>query len=182
MFKSFTELCSSGARSLSFAHLVISNLFLSEAATAEIGPGRPIAVSKYRSLQALVSAVKQGCSPTSDILGGADVSLRLVSFLEETQRRTWSNMRAVLSRYVAPLFGAYFPISLDVVAIVPCLSPQRTCNGPCRSIMPLRVLNAEQFSKVHFVSCLTFKQCRYFADTFVFFAQHVPQRREITSR
>jgi hypothetical protein len=84
-------------------------LFLSEAATAEISPDRPITVSKYRSLQALVSAVKQGCSPTSDILGEADVSLRLVSFLEETQKRTWSNMRAVLSKYAAPLFGAYFP-------------------------------------------------------------------------
>ena len=87
--------------------LSLSNLLPSEAAIAEISPDRPIAVSKYRSLQAFVSAVKQGCSPTSDVTGEADVSLRLVSFLEETRRRTWLGMRAVLSRYTVLLLHNY---------------------------------------------------------------------------
>lgn len=71
----------------------------SEAAISEISPGGSITVSKYRSLQAFVSAVKQGCSPPGDVTGEADVSLRLVSFLEETRRRTWLGMRTVLSGY-----------------------------------------------------------------------------------
>jgi hypothetical protein len=79
------------------------NLLPSESATAEISPDHPITVSKYRTLRSFVSAVKQDCSPPG---GGAvdgavetNVSLRLVSFLEETQRRTWLNMKAVLSKY-----------------------------------------------------------------------------------
>jgi RAD50-interacting protein 1 len=88
--------------------LVISILPFSEAATAEISSDRPIVVSKYRALQALISAVKQGCSQVSDITGGIDVSLRLVSFLEETRRQTWLNMKAVLSRSVALAFNACF--------------------------------------------------------------------------
>ena len=109
MFRSFTEPCSSGvprrfpypSGDLKYAP--------SEAATEEISPEHPIAVSTYRSLRAFVSEVKQGCSPQ----GGADeanTSLRLVSFLEETQRRTWSNMRAVLSEYAVLLLDGYFSL------------------------------------------------------------------------
>jgi len=42
----------------------------------------------------------------SDVVGEIDKPLRLVSFLEEIRRQTWSNMKAVLSRYNVPLFGA----------------------------------------------------------------------------
>jgi hypothetical protein len=111
----------------------LSNL-PSGAAIAEISPDRPISVSKYRSLQAFVSAVKQGCSPTGDVTGEADVSLRLVSFLDETRRRTWSGMRAVLSRYVVPPLHDYFSHQSGHRCTVLYLSPRRTCNGPCRSI------------------------------------------------
>jgi hypothetical protein len=86
--------------------LVISILPFSEAATAEISSDGPIVVSKYRALQALISAVKQGCSRVSDTTGEVDISLRLVSFLEETRRQTWLNMKAVLSRSVALVFNA----------------------------------------------------------------------------
>lgn len=82
--------------------LIVSKLPFSEAATAEISPNRPIIVSKYRALQALVSAIKQGCFPASDVTDEVGISLRLVSFLEETQGHTWSNMKAVLYRYVIP--------------------------------------------------------------------------------
>src|SRR6266850_1750057 len=99
MFRSFTEPCCSGTWHPFSRRLTLFNLLPSEAAIAEISPDRQITVSKYRSLQAFVSAVKQGCSPTGDVTGEADVSLRLVSFLEETRRRTWLGMRAVLSRY-----------------------------------------------------------------------------------
>ena len=61
-------------------------------------------------LRGFVSTVKQGCSPPGIGAGEANVSLRLVSFLEETQRRTWLNMRAVLSKYTAPLFNDYFAL------------------------------------------------------------------------
>ena len=80
----------------------------SETATAEINPGHPITVSKYRSLQAFISAVKQGCSSQCSGADEANSSLRLVSFLEETQRRTWLNMRAVLSKYATLLSDDYF--------------------------------------------------------------------------
>ncbi|KAI0304653.1 TIP-1 family-domain-containing protein [Russula brevipes] len=103
-----------------YVQVIHRALQLSEAATAEISPDRPITVSKYRSLQALVSAVKQGCSPTSDILGEADVSLRLVSFLEETQRRTWSNMRAILSSaLLVASENLQWPMPVDYAAASP---------------------------------------------------------------
>ena len=83
-------------------------LITSEAAVEETSPNRPIIVSAYRSLQAFVSAVKQGCSQVDDVTGGMGMSLRLVSFLEDTRRETWSKMKAILFTYVAMLFVAYF--------------------------------------------------------------------------
>jgi hypothetical protein len=79
----------------------------SEAATAEISPDHPIVVSKYRSLRAFISAVKQGCSQQSSGMSEANSSLRLVSFLEETQRRTWLNMKTILSKYTSLLLDYY---------------------------------------------------------------------------
>jgi len=73
----------------------------------ETNPDRLITVSTYRSLQALVSAVKQGCSQVDDVTGGTGMALRLVSFLEETRRGTWSKMKAILFTYVALLFDVY---------------------------------------------------------------------------
>jgi hypothetical protein len=70
----------------------------------EISPDRPITVSAYRSLQAFVSAVKQGCSQVDDVTGGLGISLRLVSFLEDTRRGTWSKMKAILFTYAVVLF------------------------------------------------------------------------------
>jgi hypothetical protein len=93
---------------LSHTCLIVSSLPFSEAATAEISPDGPIIVSEYRALQALVSAIKQGCSRVGDVTGEVDISLRLVSFLEETQRQTWLNMKAVLSGYVALAFNTCF--------------------------------------------------------------------------
>jgi RAD50-interacting protein 1 len=90
------------AETQTHSSFIVSNLPFSEAATAEICPNSPIIVSKYRALQTLVSAVKRGCSPASDVAEEVDISLRLVSFLEETQGQTWLNMKAVLSRYVTP--------------------------------------------------------------------------------
>ena len=106
MFRSFTKPYSSGVPQR-FSHPSRDlKSAPSEAATEEISLDHPITVSKYRSLRAFVSAVKQGCSPQ----GGADeanTSLRLVSFLEETQRRTWLNMKAVLSECGVPLLDDY---------------------------------------------------------------------------
>jgi hypothetical protein len=82
----------------------------SESAAAEISPDHPINVSKYHTLRGFVSAVKQGCSPPGSGAGEANVSLRLTSFLEETQRRTWLNMRTVLSKYIALLLNDYFSL------------------------------------------------------------------------
>lgn len=99
---------------VSHAHFRPLNPLPSESAAAEIRSNHPINVSKYHALRGFVSAVKQGCSPTGSGAGEANVSLRLVSFLEETQRRTWLNMRAVLSKYTALLLNGYISlISLD---------------------------------------------------------------------
>lgn len=98
MFRSSTEHCSSGVPQRFSRPSAVSNLLPSESAVAEISPDHQIDVSKYHTLRDFVSAVKQGCSP-QDGAGEANVSLRLVSFLEETQTRTWLNMRAVLSKY-----------------------------------------------------------------------------------
>jgi len=110
MFKSFTEPCSSGAPQRFSRPSAISNPFPSESAVAEISPDHPINVSKYHTLRGFVSAVKQGCSPPGSGAGQANVSLRLVSFLEETQRRTWLNMKAVLSKYTALLLNDCFSL------------------------------------------------------------------------
>jgi hypothetical protein len=88
----------------------VSNSLPSESAAAEISPGHQINVSKYHALRGFVSAVKQGCSPPGSGGGEANVPLRLVSFLEETQRRTWSNMRAVLSKYTTLLSNVCFSL------------------------------------------------------------------------
>jgi hypothetical protein len=113
MFRSFTEPCSSGVPQRFSRTSAISNPLPSESAAAEISSdrsGNPINVSKYHTLRGFVSAVKQGCSPPGSDAGEANVSLRLVSFLEETQRRTWLNMRAVLSKYTALLLNDYFSL------------------------------------------------------------------------
>jgi hypothetical protein len=113
MFRSFTEPCNSGVPQRSSRPPGDLKSAPSKAATEEISPDHPITVSKYRSLQAFVSAVKQGCFPQGSD-AGKDNTLRLVSFLEETQRRTWLNMRAVLSEYDALLLDVHFSlISLD---------------------------------------------------------------------
>jgi hypothetical protein len=117
MSRSFTGLCYSGAWQPFSRRSALSNQLPSEAAIVEIRPGGPITVTKYRSLQAFVSAVNQGFSPTGDVTGEAGISLRLVSFLEETRRRTWLSMRAVLSRYaVVPVYCCMFVplISRDI--------------------------------------------------------------------
>ncbi|KAI0281623.1 TIP-1 family-domain-containing protein [Russula aff. rugulosa BPL654] len=96
-----------------YVQVIHRALQLSESAAAEISSDRsdhPINVSKYHTLRGFVSAVKQGCSPPGSDAGEANVSLRLVSFLEETQRRTWLNMRAVLSKYTALLLNDYFSL------------------------------------------------------------------------
>jgi hypothetical protein len=110
MFRSFTEPCSSGVPQRFSRPSAVSNPLPSESATAEISPDHPINVSKYHTLRGFVSAVKQGCSPPGSGAGEANVSLRLASFLEETQRRTWLNMRAVLSKYTALLLNDYFSL------------------------------------------------------------------------
>ncbi|KAH9050479.1 TIP-1 family-domain-containing protein [Lactarius hengduanensis] len=79
-----------------YVQVIHRALQLSKAAVEETSPDGPITVSAYRSLQALVSAVKQGCSRVDDVTGGTGISLRLLSFLEETCSGTWSKMRAVL--------------------------------------------------------------------------------------
>jgi hypothetical protein len=109
MSRSFTEPCSLGVPQR-FSHSSRDLKFApSEAATEEISPDHPISVSKYRSLRAFVSAVKQGCSPQGDT-DETNTSLRLVSFLEETQRRTWLNMKAVLSECGVLLLDDYFSL------------------------------------------------------------------------
>ena len=84
-----------------------SYLITSEAAVEEISPDLPVTVSAYRSLQAFVSVVKQGCLQVDDVTGGRGISIRLVSFLEDTRRGTWSKMKAILFTYVTVLFDAY---------------------------------------------------------------------------
>jgi len=114
MFRSFTEPCSSGVPQCFSRTYAISNPLPSESAAAEISPDHPINVSGYHTLRGFVSAVKRGCSPSGSGAGEANILLRLVSFLEETQRRTWLNMRAVLSKYTAlPLNDCFCLISPD---------------------------------------------------------------------
>lgn len=110
MFRSFTEPCNSGVPQRSSRPSGDLKSAPSKAATEEISPDHPITVSKYRSLRAFVSAVKQGCFPQDSDAGEDNTSLRLVSFLEETQRRTWLNMKAVLSEYDAPLLDVHFSL------------------------------------------------------------------------
>ncbi|SRR5216684_1071818 len=114
MFRLFTVPCSSGVPQRFSRRSASWNLLPSESATAEISPDHPITVSKYRTLRSFVSAVKQGCSPPGGGAVETNVSLRLVSFLEETQRRTWLNMKAVLSKYTTLLI--FLLISPDFVA------------------------------------------------------------------
>jgi hypothetical protein len=110
MFRSFTELCNSGVPQRLSRPSIFSNPLPSESAVAEISPSHPINVSKYHTLRGFVSAVKQSCSPSGSGAGEVNVPLRLVSFLEETQSRTWLNMRAILSKYTALLFNDYFSL------------------------------------------------------------------------
>ncbi|KAI0257312.1 TIP-1 family-domain-containing protein [Lactifluus subvellereus] len=103
-----------------YVQIIHRALQLSEAATAEISPNRPIIVSEYRTLQALVSAVKQGCSRVSDVTGEVDISLRLVSFLEETKRQTWLNMKGVLSNaLLAASENLHWPMPVDYSTVSP---------------------------------------------------------------
>ncbi|KAI0308040.1 TIP-1 family-domain-containing protein [Multifurca ochricompacta] len=97
-----------------YVQVIKRALQLSEAAVAEISPNPPIVVSNYRSLQSLVGQVKQGCSQASDVTGEVGISLRLVTFLEETQRRTWSSMKAVLSSFLlAASETLHWPMPID---------------------------------------------------------------------
>ncbi|KAF8506878.1 TIP-1 family-domain-containing protein, partial [Russula emetica] len=103
-----------------YVQVIHRALQLSESAAAEISPDHPINVSKYHTLRGFVSAVKQGCSTPGRGAGEANVSLRLVSFLEETQRRTWLNMRAVLSNaFLAASENLHWPMPVDYVAASP---------------------------------------------------------------
>ncbi|KAI9511767.1 TIP-1 family-domain-containing protein [Russula earlei] len=103
-----------------YVQVVQRALQLSEAAKAEITPHRAITVSKYRSLQAFVSAVKHGCAPSSDVLGEVDKPLRLVSFLEEIQKRTWLNMKAVLSSaLLVASENLHWPMPVDYASASP---------------------------------------------------------------
>jgi hypothetical protein len=162
----------------------ISNPLASESAAAEISPGHPINVSKYHTLRGFVSAVKQGCSPPGSDAGEANVSLRLVSFLEETQRRTWLDMRAVLSKYTALLLNDYFFSNQSGLrCIVLCLPLQRTCIGRCQSTMLPRARNIEKLSRARFVVCLSFRQCKYYTSSPLAPSLSTsPQWREITFR
>ena len=142
---------------------------ISEAAVGETNPDRPITVSAYRSLQAFVSAVKQGCSQVDEVTSGTDISLRLLSFLEETQSRTWSKMKATLSTYVNVLF-TFSVTGLDLLSVVPCLLPQKICTGPCQLIIPPLAWSKGKLLRLHSVVCLTFKKCEYRSHRMIPFA------------
>jgi hypothetical protein len=103
--------------------------------------------------------VKQGCSLQGSGAGEANSSLRLVSFLEETQRRTWLNMKAVLSKYVAILLDGYFSL---IRCVVLYLSPLRICIGPCQLTMLTRAQSIEMPLRARFAVCLTSRQCKYY--------------------
>ncbi|KAI9444970.1 TIP-1 family-domain-containing protein [Lactarius indigo] len=100
-----------------YVQVIQRALQLSEAAVEETSPDGPITVSAYRSLQALVSAVKQGCSQVDNVTGGMGISLRLVFFLEETRSGTWSKMKAIL--FTALLVASenlHWPMPVDYSA------------------------------------------------------------------
>ncbi|KAI0274887.1 TIP-1 family-domain-containing protein [Gloeopeniophorella convolvens] len=103
-----------------YVQVIHRALQLSEAAASEIWPGRPISVSQYRSLQALVAATKQTCSKVADVTGQSNVSVGLVSFLEETQRKAWSSMKGVLfSALLAASENLHWPMPVDYAAATP---------------------------------------------------------------
>jgi hypothetical protein len=181
MSRSFTEPCNSGVLQRFSRPSTVSNPLPSESAAAEISPSHPINVSKYLTLRDFVSAVKQGCSPSGSGVGEANVSLRLVSFLEETQGRTWLNMRTVLSKYTALLLNDYFLSNRPGFRwIVLCLPPQRACIGQCQSTMLPRAQNTESPSRAHFVVCLSFRQCKYHCSSFWFLhSVHLPSGEKL---
>ncbi|THH21006.1 hypothetical protein EW146_g461 [Bondarzewia mesenterica] len=80
-----------------YVQVVQQALKLSESAVEEIRTVNPISVSKYESLQVFVSSVTTTCSQVSEVTGQLNGGLRLVSYLEELEERTWSNMRDALS-------------------------------------------------------------------------------------
>lgn len=76
------------SRSISPSELAVEQL---RAAKDSVGAG---SVTEYQSLQTFVSSVASSCAQVADASGQQE--LALVTFLEKTRDRTWSDMKGVL--------------------------------------------------------------------------------------
>ncbi|KAF8268953.1 TIP-1 family-domain-containing protein [Lactarius quietus] len=131
-----------------YVQVIHRALHLSETAVEETSPDRHITVSAYRSLQAFVSAVKQDCSQVDDVMGGTGISLRLLSFLEETQRGTWSKMKATLSAaLLVASENLHWPMPVDYS--VASLEHKRAFETAFRRLLDFQEIHFPSGQKLH---------------------------------
>ncbi|KAI0047816.1 hypothetical protein FA95DRAFT_1540756 [Auriscalpium vulgare] len=80
-----------------YVQVIHRALQLSEESTREVQHTRPVTISAYQSLQAFVASVTDACAKVVEVTGQADTTLRVVSFLNEVQKKTWVDMKGALS-------------------------------------------------------------------------------------